>query len=116
MPCRDRRRNISSRALSDRTCSGPPERPPRIPPMKWDYRVMSYTPERRVNVGIVRLEPVAKGFSRQAGGGPGRCALHHKMFAVEEVCGVARVKREFFETLERRKPCARPFPSVTDQV
>src|SRR5271163_703404 len=64
----------------------------------------------------MRLKPVTEGAPQHAGGCPGRATLHHKMLTIKKVRGIPRIKRARAETVKRRKHCARPFPTVAQQI
>src|SRR5258708_38177376 len=70
--------------------------------------------ETRVNVRVIRTEPVAKGGTQQASGGPRRAALHDVVLAIEKIGRVARVKRKRLETGERAEHCGRPLPTIAE--
>src|SRR5687768_17979259 len=57
-------------------------------------------PELRIDIGIVRSEPVAETRSNQLPGGSGRGPLQHVVLTVEEVRGVFRIRHHRFETRE----------------
>src|ERR1019366_2714679 len=45
-----------------------------------------------------------------------RAAFHHKVFPVEEIRGVAGIKRERFKPRKRREKRACPFPSIAGKI
>jgi len=57
----------------------------------------THTPKPRIHILIVRLKPVAKRRSQHALRGARRATLEHVMLPIEEVCGVAWIKRKRFE-------------------
>src|SRR5437763_493227 len=75
-----------------------------------------YQPECAVHVGIGGAEPVSERRARHTGCRPRRSALQHEMFAIEEIRGIARVKRKRFETgkWSERRGC--PLPAITHHL
>ena len=72
--------------------------------------------EGSVDIRIMRLEPVAKRPPQHARGRARRAAFHHEVFPVEEIRGIAGIKRERFKPRKRREKRARPFPSIAGKV
>src|SRR5579883_2360029 len=74
-----------------------------------------HTPESGVDVLIVRLEPVTEGAAQHAAGGARRASLENVVAAVEEVGGIAGIRRMRSEAVKRRERTPRPFPPVGQQ-
>ena len=72
--------------------------------------------EGRVNVWIMRLEPIAKRPPQHARGCARRTAFHDEMFPVKKVRGVTGIKGKWLELRKRREGRARPFPAVSEKV
>src|SRR5271163_3061911 len=72
--------------------------------------------ECRVDVRIVRLKPVPEGSPQHASGSARRPSLHHVVFAVEEIRGIAGVEGHGHKPRERREFRSRPFPPVAHQI
>src|SRR5689334_17373018 len=84
-------------------------------PGVWAPSVLDAT-ERRINVRIVRLEPVAERSAQHAGSGARRATLHDEVLAVEKVRGVTGIERHRGEARKRAENSACPFPPVADEV
>src|SRR5439155_19920602 len=72
--------------------------------------------ERRVDVRIVRLEPVAEGAPKHASGGARRACLHDVVFSIKKFRGVARIERHRRKAWQRCKYGARPLPAVPNKI
>src|SRR5262249_43128424 len=72
--------------------------------------------ERRVNVGISRPEPVAETRAKQASRRARRASFEDKVLAVEKVCRITRIEREWLETFKGLERCRRPLPAVADHL
>src|SRR4029077_3541992 len=116
------RTNISKAALSVRVSSIPGTRQSQIQrahSRSWgSFRrlLFAYAAKSRVDILIMRLKPVAERPAKHRGFRARRTALHHVMFGIEEVCGVARLNRKGLESLEGREDSRRPLPSVSQQA
>src|SRR2546427_4218771 len=75
-----------------------------------------HAPKSRVNVRIVRLKPVAGRPAQHARSGACSPAFCDVMLAVKEVGGVARIKRKWLEPGKGPEDCARPLPTIAQQV
>src|SRR6266699_1144971 len=64
----------------------------------------------------MRLEPISERPPQHARRGSRRAALHHVVFAVEEIYGVARIERHGRESRKRRKLRSRPLPPVPHKI
>src|SRR5208282_917859 len=69
-----------------------------------------------VDVRIVRLEPVPEGSPQHARSRSRRPSLHHIVFAIEEIRGIAGVKGHRHKSGKRLKFRSRPFPPVAHQI
>src|SRR6202795_5411881 len=64
----------------------------------------------------MRLKPIAEGAPKHAGVGARRSALHHEMFRIEKVGGVALVKREKLQSRQGTKKRCSPLPTVAQKI
>src|SRR5688572_25422104 len=114
MPSRARRRDTSTAAAAARVAGSAahPQQTPRSTSMEsW-----SHAPERGVDVGISRPEPVAECRPDQLARRRRRRAFYDEMLAIEEVRRVFRIRRHRMKTWERRKHGVRPLPPVADDI
>src|SRR5439155_25311732 len=72
--------------------------------------------ERRVDVRIVRLEPVAEGAPKHASGGARRASLHDVVFSIKKIRGVTGIERHRRKARQRCKYGARPLPAVPNKI
>src|SRR5579864_4928536 len=73
---------------------------------------VSHAAKSCVNILVVRLKPVAKRAAQHAGGGARRSSFHDVVLAVEEVRGVARIKRKPLEAGKWLELARCPLPPV----
>src|SRR5713101_5193950 len=64
----------------------------------------------------MRLEPVSERPPQHARCGSRRATLHHMVFAIKEIYGVARIKGHGRESWKRRKLRPRPLPPVPHKI
>src|SRR5438477_2086372 len=72
--------------------------------------------ESRINVLVMRLEPVAERTAKHTGGGTSAAAFHYVMLPIEEISGISWIELERLKTGEGCKRSRGPFPSVPDQI
>src|SRR5438132_8476329 len=84
-------------------------------PEAWARLVLDAT-ERRVDVRIMRLQPISKRPAQHARCGARRAALHHVVLAVKEICRVTRIERHGRESRKRCKLRSRPLPAVPHKI
>src|SRR5882724_11514273 len=78
--------------------------------------LVAHAAESRIDVLVVRLEPVAERTAKHAHGGTGTAAFHHVMCAVKEVGGISRVELKWLKTGKGREWRYGPLPSIPHQI
>src|SRR5262249_54444032 len=78
--------------------------------------LVAHAAESRIDILVVRLEPVAKRAAKHARSGAGAAAFHYIVLAIEEVGGVSGIELEGLKAAKRRKWSRGPLPSVAQHV
>src|SRR3974390_194764 len=75
---------------------------------------LRHAPKAGVNVLIMWLEPAPKRPAQECGCGARRTAFHDEVLSIEEICGIAGIKRKRLETIEWREFAGCPLPAIAE--
>src|SRR4029079_9392696 len=75
-----------------------------------------HTAESRVDILVVRLEPVSEGPAQHAGRRAWAAALHDVVLAIEEIGRIAGIELKRLKTRKRRELGGGPLPPVAHEV
>src|SRR5208337_860548 len=81
-----------------------------------EYSLAPNAAKTRIDILVVRLEPVAKGRAQHARGGARRSTFHDEVLAIKKIGGVATVKRKWLESGEWSKNGGGPLPPIAEQI